>query len=199
MRRRSRGRCGSCRVPTSPRGWWCSGRSSGHSGKLGHACRVCGIRRRHWAGPCKDRRRERCHHPFGGLCLVTGSLWLVGAFRAPTAARVVTLRATELASLDAWALWRAQWGAWRASCGAVCGVRLATWCVRGVVRTVWCVGSADRKRVRSGGGRRGRPWRCRSVDRGAELRTRRGRSGRRCCRRRLGATNRKLRPRSGAV
>jgi hypothetical protein len=51
--------------------------------------------------------------------------------------------------------WRAQRGAWRASCGAVCGARLAMLYVRGVVRTVCCVGCADRKRLRSGGGRRG--------------------------------------------
>ena len=124
-----------------------------------------------------------------GLCLAANSVVACRRLPAPTAARIVTQRAGGLASLGAWALGERGGALGERWAGAVCGARRATWCVRGVLRTVWCVGSADVKRVRSGGGRTGRPLRCRSVGRGAAWLARRGRSGRRRCRRRLWLAN----------
>ena len=70
----------------------------------------------------------------------------VSALWSPTAARIVALRAGGLVSPGAWALGE-RGGALGERCvGAVCGARRATWCVRGVLRTLVCA------RVRRGEG-----------------------------------------------
>ena len=85
------------------------------------------------ARACAKTGGERSRHPCRGLCRRPALLWHVGALRAPTAARIVTLRARGLASLGAWALgerggalgerWRVRCverGAQRGACVACC-------------------------------------------------------------------------------
>ena len=84
----------------------------------------------------------------------SGAATLVRALFDDKASSRVTLRAGGLVSLGAGALGERSGALGERRVCAVCGARRAAWCVRGVKRTVRCVGSADWQRVRSGSGRR---------------------------------------------
>ena len=135
------------------------------------------------AGPREDRWRAE-PPPLLGLCLVVGSFGVSVPSRADSRAHCDS-RAGELASHGAWALGERNEALGQRRVCAVCGARRAMWCVRGVLRTMRCVGCANWMRVRGGSGRRGRPRRCRSADRDAVRRKWHGRRGRRRGRRRL--------------